>query len=118
MYRIKTMNKISSAGLAYLDQTRFQVGEDLENETYLWQNEYDESTSLLTMRLAFFVRDKDGRYRKFEETHVQRAHRVEEILRLLTDAGFEAVKITGDLTARAPKDTEDRWIVRCRRPLN
>ena len=32
MYRIKTMNKISSAGLAYLDQTRFQVGEDLENE--------------------------------------------------------------------------------------
>ena len=51
-------------------------GEDLENETYLWQNEYDESTSLLTMRLAFFVRDKDGRYRKFEETHVQRAHRV------------------------------------------
>ncbi len=28
-------------------------GEDLENETYLWQNEYDENTSLLTMRLAF-----------------------------------------------------------------
>lgn len=37
---------------------------------------------------------------------------------VLTDAGFEAVKITGDLTARAPKDTEDRWIVRCRKPVN
>ena len=32
MYRIKTLNKISSAGLARLDQTRFQVGNDVENE--------------------------------------------------------------------------------------
>lgn len=32
MYRIKTLNKISSAGLARLDQTRFQAGDDLENE--------------------------------------------------------------------------------------
>lgn len=32
MYRIKTLNKISAAGLNLLDQTRFQVGSDVENE--------------------------------------------------------------------------------------
>ena len=32
MYRIKTLNKISTAGLDLLDQTRFQVGSDVENE--------------------------------------------------------------------------------------
>ena len=32
MYRIKTLNKISSAGLDLLDQTRFQVGGEVENE--------------------------------------------------------------------------------------
>ena len=32
MYRIKTMNKISTAGLDQLDKTRFQVGNDVENE--------------------------------------------------------------------------------------
>ena len=32
MYRIKTMNKIASAGLDQLDKSRFQVGEDVENE--------------------------------------------------------------------------------------
>lgn len=32
MYRIKTLNKISSTGLDQLDKSRFQVGEDLENE--------------------------------------------------------------------------------------
>ncbi|MGE4277265.1 MAG: phosphoglycerate dehydrogenase [Lawsonibacter sp.] len=32
MYRIKTLNKIASAGLAYLDQTRFLVGNDVTKE--------------------------------------------------------------------------------------
>lgn len=32
MYRIKTLNKISSAGLAHLDPSWFQVGSDVENE--------------------------------------------------------------------------------------
>lgn len=32
MYRIKTLNKISSAGLSRLDRSRFQVGNDLESE--------------------------------------------------------------------------------------
>ena len=32
MYRIKTLNKISSTGLDHLDKSRFQVGSDLENE--------------------------------------------------------------------------------------
>ena len=32
MFRIKTLNKISSVGLAELDANRFQVGDDVENE--------------------------------------------------------------------------------------
>ena len=32
MYRIKTLNKISTAGLDQLDKSRFQVGNDVENE--------------------------------------------------------------------------------------
>lgn len=32
MYRIKTLNKISNAGLSRLDPSRFQIGEELENE--------------------------------------------------------------------------------------
>ena len=32
MYRIKTLNKISSVGLDQLDKSRFQVGNDVENE--------------------------------------------------------------------------------------
>ena len=59
----------------------------------------------------------DGTWDRDYEEHRERAWSAAELTAFLTDAGFEAVKITGDLTARAPKDTEDRWIVRCRKPL-
>ena len=32
MFRIKTLNKISPAGLSVLDQTRFQISDNAENE--------------------------------------------------------------------------------------
>ena len=32
MYRIKTLNKISPAGLSVLDQTRYTISTDVENE--------------------------------------------------------------------------------------
>ena len=32
MYRIKTLNKISPAGLSVLDQTRYNISTDVENE--------------------------------------------------------------------------------------
>ena len=32
MYRIKTLNKISAAGLAQLDNSRFQAGSELTDE--------------------------------------------------------------------------------------
>ena len=32
MYRIKTLNKISSTGLNRLDRTRFEVGDEVANE--------------------------------------------------------------------------------------
>ena len=60
----------------------------------------------------------DGTWDRDYEEHRERAWSAAELTAFLTAAGFEAIKITGDLTIRAPKDTEDRWIVRCRKPVN
>ena len=44
MYRIKTLNKISSAGLDQLDKSRFQVGNDVENEDGIMAVSYTHLT--------------------------------------------------------------------------
>ena len=36
MYRIKTLNKISPAGLSVLDQTRYTISTDVETRTVFW----------------------------------------------------------------------------------
>ena len=36
---------------------------------------------------------------------------------VVTEAGFGAVTVTGDLTSRPPAAEEDRWIFRCQKPV-
>ena len=87
-YKLRRMD-----GQLYTDET--------EESYCVWRTFFSEKTNICTY-----------------QEHRERAWSAAELTAFLTDAGFEAVKITGDLTARAPKDTEDRWIVRCRKPVN
>ena len=63
-------------------------GDDLAECTYLWQNRYSPETRRVTMDLIFFVPEPDGSYRRFDETHVQKAHSEEEIRKAAAAAGF------------------------------
>ena len=91
-------------------------GDDREDETYLWMNEYDADKRLLRMRLSFFVREGDGRYRKFEETHVQRAHSMDELRSWLAETGFTDVRVYGSDTGESPGPGGKRAYFTCRRP--
>lgn len=55
---------------------------------YLWQNEYDKETKLIRMELSFFKREGEL-YRRFDETHIQRAHSVRELGSWLEQEGFD-----------------------------
>ncbi len=83
-------------------------GEEREDIAYLWQNHKDDEKQLITMDITCFVREKDGRYRKFRETHRQRAHTAEELVRWLTEAGFEDIAVFGDRTMQQPEENEYR----------
>ncbi len=67
-------------------------GEDREELSYLWFNELDREKRRLSMDLSFFVRQEDGRYKKFTEHHVQTAHDEDALRVLLTQAGFVNVR--------------------------
>ena len=49
------------------------MGEDRENITYLWQNTWHEKRQTVELDLCFFLREKDGQYRRMEEQQQQRA---------------------------------------------
>ncbi len=83
-------------------------GEERDEAAYLWENHFDAQRRLLRMDITFFVREADGRYRRFCETQVQRAHTAEEIAAWLAAEGFEGVEAFGDRTFEAPGKEEKR----------
>lgn len=85
------------------------ICEDLENITYMWQNRYNEKASIVDMHLCFFVKQKDGSYRRIDEEQKQRAHSMQSLSNLLYEAGFDRVYVYGNSTMADPKPTEQRW---------
>ena len=83
-------------------------GEDRDDVTYLWTNRFDEAAETVTMELAFFVREDGGLYRRFDETHVQKAHDPEHLAGLMQDNGFTSIRIFGDRTFRPPEADAQR----------
>lgn len=90
--------------------------DDGEAVSYIWQNHYDRAMRTVQMDLAFFVRDEDGRYARFDETHLQRAHTVEELTKWLQDAGFTGIVVYGDQHFDAPRADTERIHVAAIRP--
>lgn len=78
-------------------------GEERDGIATLWQNRLNRQTHVITMDVTFFVREEDGRYRRFREEHRQRAHSEAELLGWLREAGFEDVRACGEMRCDAPR---------------
>ena len=83
-------------------------GEDRGDIAYLWSNRFDGATDTVTMDLTFFTREGDGRYRRFDELHVQKAHEPEHLLALLAECGFAGARAYGDRRFDPPTPDEAR----------
>ncbi|HHX71827.1 MAG TPA: class I SAM-dependent methyltransferase [Clostridiales bacterium] len=81
---------------------------ETENVLCLWQTEWNEANRLARFDLDFFVREQDERYRRFSETHIERAHTLEEIDQALSKGGMTRLSALGEKKLRFQKETDDR----------
>lgn len=72
------------------DQT---IAENREESSFIWENFYDEEDQINEYNLTIFVKEEDGRYQKFEETHYQRAYSVDMVKDALQEAGMELIEV-------------------------
>lgn len=90
-------------------------GENRDDISYLWQNYFDDEQNLIEMELAFFVKDANGKFDKFEEVHQQRAYTEDEIIESLQISGFTDIKVYGDFTFEKPKKDSERIFFICKK---
>ncbi len=86
--------------------------EDEEN-SLVWQNDYNEKSGVCDFYLILFTRDKSGKYQKSEESFSERFYSVSELSDMLLKSGLEIKKIYGGefLKKRAPKENDERIII-------
>lgn len=90
------------------------IAENREESSFIWENYFDEGEMVNEYDLTLFIRDEDGRYSKYEETHYQKAFEISEVLKAVKEAGMELVAVYDAFTREPVKETSDRvyFIVR------
>ncbi|MEG1547294.1 MAG: methyltransferase domain-containing protein [Clostridia bacterium] len=83
---------------------------------YIWHNDCDEQSCLISMRLSFFVKEGDS-YKRFTEHHLQRAHSQSEVEAALDAVGFEDCHAYEAFTKQQPQTQTQRIQFVARRPL-
>ncbi len=90
--------------------------EDRETSSFIWENFYDEEEAINQYDLSLFVQEEDGRYRKYEETHLQRAYEQRKVEELLRKSGLELLHVYDAFTKEIPAENSERIYFVCRRP--
>lgn len=67
------------------------IAENRENCSFIWDNFYHEDEEINEYDLTLFVKEEQGLYRKFTETHYQRGYTLQQMRSLIERAGMEWV---------------------------
>lgn len=84
--------------------------ENREGCSYIWENTWYEEDMVNEYDLTLFVREGDDRYRRFTETHYQRAYETDTVLRLLKKAGLVPEAVLNAYTDKAPGPRSGRLV--------
>lgn len=84
------------------------ICENREEGSFIWDNYYDEEEQINEYDLTLFIKEEDGRYRKYEETHYQRGYGLETIRELLEESGMEFVDCYGENSFDSPQEVCER----------
>ena len=87
------------------------IAENREESSFIWENFYDEEEMVNEYDLTLFIREEDGRYGKYEETHYQRAYELETVKKAIAKGGMELVAIYDAFTHEAPTEESERVYV-------
>ncbi len=85
------------------------IAEDREDCSFIWDNYYYAEEQINEYELSLFIQeDGSDLYRKYQETHLQKAYELEIMKRLVEQAGLEYVTAYDAFTRNAPTAESER----------
>ncbi|MCT4619607.1 MAG: class I SAM-dependent methyltransferase [Marinisporobacter sp.] len=88
--------------------------ENFQEVSYIWENYFDEERDVCDFDLTIF--SKEGKmYKKYEESHSQKAHKEDEIVENLKNVGFHKIERFEAFTFDKPGDESERIYFICQK---
>jgi SAM-dependent methyltransferase len=84
---------------------------DHEELSYIWFTEEGEDPHSVYHDLTFFIKQPNGLFERFEESHYQRTFPFSTYVQWLKEAGFSEVTVTADWANTAPGPTSERIFI-------
>lgn len=84
--------------------------ETREEGSFIWENFYDKEEQINEYDLTLYIKEADGRFQRFEETHFQKCYDLSTIQRLLEEAGLEFVAMY-DAYTKEPVSRESEKVL-------
>lgn len=117
-------NYLDPRGLFIFDMnTEYKFREMLGNSTFadsrdegsfIWENTYEEEEKLNFYDLTLFLPAGKGLYRKYEETHCQRAYSSDRVKELLKKAGLVPLGVYDGYSLREGNEKSERLVFMAR----
>ncbi|MBQ4046711.1 MAG: class I SAM-dependent methyltransferase [Lachnospiraceae bacterium] len=88
--------------------------ENREDNSYIWVNSYDPETRINQYDLTLFVQeyeDEEDLFRRYEETHYQKAWTLDEIMKAADEAGMRFLKAYHAFSREDPRPESERIYV-------
>lgn len=90
------------------------IAENREECSFIWENYYDGETQINEYDLTVFVREQDGRFCRFQETHYQRGYTLSRMQELVGQAGLEFLQAVDADTHQAVTASSERIYILAR----
>ena len=87
------------------------IAESREDESFIWENDYDRLSKINRYELSLFIKEEEDLFRRYEETHIQRAYSIEEIKYALDEAGLKLIYILDADTKEIYKEDTQRYLI-------
>lgn len=87
------------------------IAEDREKCSFIWENYYDHTSMINEYELTLFVQEEDDLYRKYQESHFQKAYTLRDIRSMIEASGLKFVTAYDAYTQKAPMHNSERITV-------
>lgn len=84
------------------------IAENREDCSFIWENYYDPEEEINEYDLTIFVQEEGETFRRFTETHLQRGYTIEQMRRLVEQAGMKVLEMMDSDTGEIATQTSER----------